>query len=86
MAESTGKRPWEQKLHEAATTVEDELRKVITYINDQVVPEVRQNGSVALRAAAAELEKLARKMDEHAGPQTGAAGPPPPAAGDANRS
>ncbi|WP_263383006.1 hypothetical protein [Granulicella arctica] len=80
MAETTSKRPWEQKLHEAALTVEEELRRVVTYINDEVVPEVRQNSSIALRAAAVELEKLARKMDERAGPRT------PPPAGEPTRS
>ncbi len=64
MADATFKFPWEQRLHEAAATVEDELKRVITYINDEVVPEVRQNGSSALRAAAAELERLARRMDD----------------------
>ena len=67
----TAKRPWEQRLQEAAATVEDELRRVITYINDEVVPEVRQNSSSALRSAAAELERLARRMDDHT-PSSGA--------------
>ena len=58
------RRPWEQRLHEAAATMEDELKRVVTYINDEVVPEVRQNGSSALRAAAAELERLARRMED----------------------
>ena len=72
MATEVPKRDWERRLHEAAATVEDELRRVITYINDEVVPEVRQNGSSALRAAAAELERLASRMDDRVG------GPPPP--------
>jgi hypothetical protein len=58
---------WEQKLHEAGARVEEDLHRVIKYINDEVVPEVRRNGSVALRAAAKELEKLARRMEEDAG-------------------
>jgi hypothetical protein len=76
MADTATKRPWEQRLHEAATTVEDELRRVVTYINDEVVPEVRQNGSKALRLAAVELERLARTMDDRA-KGTGAPTPPP---------
>ena len=79
MADGSARRPWEQKLHEAAATVEEELRRVVTYINDEVVPEVRQNSSKALRAAAAEMERLAQKMDEWAGPQS--SGTPPPPAG-----
>ncbi len=63
MAGEEGKR-WEQQLREVATRAEEELRRVVTYINDEVVPEVRQNGSDALRAAAAELQKLAQRMDD----------------------
>jgi hypothetical protein len=81
MANEAPKRPWEQRLHEAAATVEDELRRVITYINDEVVPEVRQNSSAALRAAAAEMERLAQRMDDRA-KRT----PPPPASGGAKHS
>jgi hypothetical protein len=78
MADSTAKRPWEQRLHEAAATVEEEVRRVVTYINDEVVPEVRQNSSRALRAAAVEMERLAQKMDERAGAKTTGTPPPPP--------
>ncbi len=67
------KRPWEQRLHEAGDRVEEELRSIIQYINDDVVPDVRRNGSDALRAAAVELQKLAKKMDDRAGRT-----PPPP--------
>jgi hypothetical protein len=55
---------WEERLHEAGNRMEEELKRVITYINDEVVPEVRRNGSDALRAAAQQMEKLAQKMDE----------------------
>jgi hypothetical protein len=58
-------RPWEQQLREAATRAEEEVRRVVTYINDEVVPEVRRNGSQALRAAAEQMQKLAQKMEEH---------------------
>jgi hypothetical protein len=69
------RRPWEQRLHEAGTRVEEDLRRVIQYINDEVVPDVRRNGSEALRSAAAELQKLAQRMDER---QRQAQPPPPP--------
>jgi hypothetical protein len=58
-------RRWEQQLREAAVRVEEELRRVVTYINDEVVPEIRENGSQALRVAAAELQKLAQHIDDH---------------------
>ncbi|HEY6412971.1 MAG TPA: hypothetical protein VIX42_04755 [Edaphobacter sp.] len=69
----TPKRPWEQRLHEASGRVEEDLRGIIQYINDEVVPDVRRNSSDALRSAAAELQKLAQKMDDRAGRT-----PPPP--------
>ena len=55
---------WEQQLREAAARVEEDVHNVVTYINDEVVPDIRRNGSQALRAAAAELQKLAQRMDE----------------------
>jgi plasmid stabilization system protein ParE len=62
-------RRWEQQLREAAARAEEDLRHVVTYINDEVVPDIRRNSSQALRAAAAELQKLAQRMDErHASP------------------
>lgn len=74
------KRSWEQRLHETGNRIEDDLRKVLNYINDEVVPDVRRNGSDALRAAAAELQRLAQKMDDRAGRT------PPPPPRDAPRS
>ena len=67
---------WEQQLREAAARAEEELRRVLTYINDEVVPEVRRNGSEALRAAAIELQKLAQRMDDRRA--AAAATTPPP--------
>ena len=46
---------------------------MMTYINDEVVPEIRRNGSEALRAAAAELQKLAQRMDDRRAAASGAA-------------
>ena len=69
---SAERKPWEQTLHEAGARVEEDLRKLVKYINDEVVPDVRRNGSEALKAAAAELHRLAEKMDDRRKP------PPPP--------
>jgi hypothetical protein len=55
---------WEQQLRDAAARVEEDLRHVVTYINDEVVPDIRRNGSQALRDAALELQKLADRMDD----------------------
>lgn len=57
-------KPLDQRLHEAATRAEEELRRLVRYLDDEVVPEVRRNGSTALRAAAVRLQKLADSMDE----------------------
>ena len=74
MSTEQPKRPWEQQLMDAATHLEADLKNVVKFINDQVVPDVRRNGSDALRTAAAELHKLATKMDDHA---RRSASPPP---------
>jgi hypothetical protein len=59
--------------------IEDEVKRVIGYLNDQVVPQVRQNSSSALRAAAEQLARLADHLDQRraadaqqAGDKTGA--------------
>jgi len=82
MATEDPKPKWEQQLRDAATHLEADLRSVVKYINDEVVPDVRRNGSEALRAAAAELHKLAQRMDEHAR-RTATPPPPPPPPKDA---
>ena len=68
---SNQSRDWEEKVRDAAAWGEDELHRLVTYFNDEVVPEVRRNGSVALRRAAQELDKLAQRMeDRRAGKDT----------------
>ena len=71
---------WEQQLREAAARAEEELKRVVNYINDEVVPEIRVNGSQALRAAAAELQKLAERMEHRRAAASGE--PPAPEAKD----
>ena len=71
-----GTNRWEQQVRDAASHVEDDLRKVVTYINDQVVPDIRRNGSDALRAAAVELQRLAQKMDDRRAAAPGTDVPP----------
>ncbi len=66
---------WEQKLHDAGVRIEEDLRRVVQYINDEVVPEVRRNGSAALRAAGIELQKLAERMEDQAKKTPPASGP-----------
>jgi predicted HAD superfamily phosphohydrolase YqeG len=76
MSTEQQKRPWEQQLKDAVTHLEADLKNVVKFINDEVVPDVRRNGSEGLRTAAVELHKLANKMDDHA--RRSASPPPPP--------
>lgn len=61
---NAGSKNWEQQVREGVARAEEELHRALTYINDEVVPEVRRSGSDALRAAAMELQKLAQRMDD----------------------
>ncbi len=72
------KRPWEQRLHEAGSRIDEDLRRFIKYLNDEIVPDVRRNGSDALRSAAAELNRLAQRMDDRAGKTPPSPGEPKP--------
>ena len=54
----------EDRLQQAAARMEEELRRAVTYIDEEVVPEVRRNGSAALRTAAEQLHRLAERMDD----------------------
>jgi hypothetical protein len=47
--------------------VEEEVKRVIAFLNNEVVPEVRQNSSKALRVAAEQLAKLAEHLDSKRG-------------------
>jgi len=71
------RQPWQDRLQDTAARVEDELRSLATYINDEVVPDVRRYSSEALRKAAIELHKMAQKMDDERTTYT----PPPPPPG-----
>ena len=53
-----------RKLDEAASKIEQELRKVIRTLNDEVVPKMRTEGTQALRSVAQELQKLADRLDD----------------------
>ncbi|GAC1433392.1 MAG: hypothetical protein NVSMB62_29670 [Acidobacteriaceae bacterium] len=72
---------WGEQLQNATGRVEEDLRRVVSYINDEVVPDIRRNGSHALRAAAEELHKLAKRMEDsrgHAANEQEPKGPPRP--------
>jgi hypothetical protein len=71
MANEPGSSPFEsfgrkvdEHLSGVAPKIEDEVRKVIAYLNDEVVPQVRRNSSEALRNAAEQLGKLAEHLEK----------------------
>jgi len=55
------------RLNQAAPRIEEEVQKVVAYLNDEVVPEIRQNSSKALKIAAEKLAKLAQILDGSTG-------------------
>jgi hypothetical protein len=69
MAQPTGRRfeqagrTVDEHLGEFSDRFEQEVRRVISYLNDQVVPDVRQNSSKALRVAAGQLTRLADHLE-----------------------
>jgi len=52
-----------EQLHETGEQLEQELKRVIRFIDEKVVPEVREKSSTALRDASQRLEKLAEHLD-----------------------
>jgi hypothetical protein len=57
-------RKLDERFAEGVPRVEEEVKKVIAYLNDEVVPQVRQNSSQALRVAADHLSRLAEHLDK----------------------
>ena len=60
----TPRSSFEQDLRNAAARAEDEVQRLIRYMNDEVVPDVRRHSSVALRSASDGLRSLAEKMEQ----------------------
>ena len=52
-------------LEDVGRKVDEELKQIVDYLNNDVVPKVRTESSSALRKAAQQLQKLADYMDEH---------------------
>ena len=73
MAEDSGRRfenigrKLDEQLGGVSGRMEDEVRKVISYLNDRVVPEVRENSGKALRVAAEQLSRLADHLESRRG-------------------
>lgn len=54
---------------EAAERLEKETAELVTYLNDEVVPAVRQHSTKALRVAAEKLAHLADYLEQHRPPR-----------------
>lgn len=52
-------------IDDAARKLEAESDRVIAYLNDEVVPAIRQGSTRALRTAADQLTRLAEYMDRN---------------------
>jgi hypothetical protein len=57
----------EDTFKEHAPRVEEEVQKVIAYLNDEVVPGVREGSTKALKSASEQLSKLAEYLDRKTG-------------------
>ena len=67
---------WGGTVRGMADEAEAELARLVTYLNDTVVPEVRRGSAAGLRSAAEQLSRLAGQLDRE---------PVKPAAKDAFR-
>jgi hypothetical protein len=57
----------DETVSQAKPRLEEEVKKVIAYLNDEVVPGVRQNSSKALRIASENLARLADHLERRTG-------------------
>ncbi|HEX4039568.1 MAG TPA: hypothetical protein VHX37_16040 [Acidobacteriaceae bacterium] len=64
--ETMGRRV-DQHLGGTGDRIEEDVKRVIAYLNDRVVPEVRKNGSLGLHNVADQLRRLADHLDRARG-------------------
>jgi regulator of sigma D len=57
----------DERFNQVRPRVEEELKKVIDYLNDQIVPQLREDSAQALHSAADRLRKLAEQLDDRHG-------------------
>jgi hypothetical protein len=53
-----------RKIEDATTRIEQELKQFVVYVNDEVVPAVRQQSSRGLRTAAEKFRQFADFLDQ----------------------
>lgn len=59
-----------QRIEEAMELIEMELRHAIAYVNDAVVPQVRNESITAMRKMSDTLRNLADRIEQQKGPRT----------------
>lgn len=57
-------RKFNERIDEAAKRLEQESERMVAYLNNEVVPAIRQGSSKALRTAAEKLHELAGYMEQ----------------------
>ncbi|MBS1813348.1 MAG: hypothetical protein JSS87_00565 [Acidobacteria bacterium] len=55
---------FKDKMQDAVQNAETEVKRLIQYLNDEVVPKVRKEGAEALGAAAEQLRELAQRLEK----------------------
>ncbi len=80
MANATGS---SGTIHSWTEELEAEARRLVGYLNDEVVPRIRRESSTVLRAAAVEMDRWAEYLDR--GPKWRGNGEPAPAPSDRSR-
>ena len=60
---STAGQKLDDVIGDAAKRIEEETKQLLTYINDEVVPMVRQHSTTGLRVASDKLKELADYME-----------------------
>jgi len=58
-------RKLDSEFGDAAQKLEKEKERIIAYLNNDVVPAIRNHSSKALRAASEQLNRLAEFMDKN---------------------
>lgn len=54
-----------RKVEQATERIEKEAEELVTYLNDEVVPVVREHSTKAIRIAAEKLARLADYLEQN---------------------
>ncbi len=60
----SGRTAFGDEIRSVVTRAEEELNRLIRQVNDEVVPDVRRQGSSVLRSAADRLREMAESLDK----------------------